>query len=216
MSDRTKAELARRLRMVESDLISRKETGAILDLDEHTLRTKSEQHVGFFKLSDDQTARALYPKRWVIEYKAWRDEGKKQSFDAWLKQNRKEHFNIKLGFQEKWPDGPDPKPLGLNDILLLLARWKYKELVTRCEWIIRGGVSRDELLLRHYECVLYDENQKIRAYDDPEVRTALMEKAREIVFPVTLPDFSEPIVSAMHMEWDYFLEKELELISFMR
>lgn len=216
MSDKTKAELARRLRMAESDLISRKETGEMLDLDEHTLRTKADQHVGFFKLSDDQRARALYPKRWVVEYKAWRDEGRKQNFDVWLKQNGKEHFNIKVGFQEKWPDAPDPKAIGLNSILLLLSRWKYKELSDLCESIFRGNKSRDDILLTHYECPLYDADKKLRDYNDPAIRSILMEKARDIVFPVISPEFDESIIFAMHMEWEYLLDKEIEIVGFLR
>lgn len=215
MEGRTKAELARRLRIEEADLLSREEVAAILSLDVGTLRTKASQHVGYFRLSDAKTSPALYPKPWVIKYKQWRDSGRKQSFELWAQQTGSA-INARLGPQMDWPQPPDPEEVEYNILILLLARWKHKELFKRCERIIRQYEARDEILSQHYDCPLYDKFNRIRPHDDPFVVDILIQKAQEILHPIAITGDTSMLIFEMHMQWESLLETELGFINLMR
>jgi hypothetical protein len=202
MSARTKAELARRLGMSEADLIGRKEAAAILGLDEDTLRTKADQHVGFFKLSASQTARAIYPRPWVLKYRDWRASGRRQgSFPSGM-----------AGPERDWPPEPDAQPLGRKVTFLMIERWKYRELHARCEAICAKDAPVEQLWERHRSehRILFDNDHNRRSMDEPEVFQALVEKAKEIAQPEGIFVNPEHLASLVKVVWEHILEKERE------
>lgn len=204
MTARTKADLARRLGIQVDDLISRADAASILGLHENTLRTKADQHVGFFRLSDANSARALYPLAWVLKYRDWRAAGKRGRFPTYM-----------AGPEQDWPPEPDAPLLGRRVILLMIERWKYRELHARCDAICAEGAPLAELLHRHRSeyRLLFDSAHNRRSIDEPEVLEAMVSKAREIVQPGGASLNPEHLAPLVKVVWEHILEKEREWLA---
>lgn len=201
MTARTKADLARRLGISEADLISREQAAAILGLGVHTLRTKADQHVGFFRLSAAKTAHAIYPKHWVLKYRDWRDAGRQGSFPGEM-----------AGPEREWPPEPDARPLGRKVTFLMIERWKYRELHSRCEAICAKDAPIELLWEKHRSehRILFGGEHNRRSLDDPEVFKAMVEKAKEIAQPEGVFVNPEHLAGLVKVVWEHVLEKERE------
>lgn len=204
MSERTRTELARRLGIREQDLISRKEAAEILGLDEATLRTKADQHVGFFRLSSAKAARALYPRPWVLKYKEWREGGRITSFPEDI-----------AGPERDWPPAPEEREIGARVAMWMIERWKYRELHQRFEAICAGETSLPELLQKNMQeqRLLFDEQGERRSVDEPEVHRALVAKAQEVVAPFGVFAAPERLVSLVKVVWEHVVKAERQFLA---
>ena len=199
MSERSKSELARRLGIAEADLISRREAAELLGLDEGTLRTGAADHIGFFRQSEAKSARAIYAKPWVEDYKRWRQEGRKTRFP--------DHHRFG---PQPWPDEPQPRPITPREAILMIERWKYKELHRRCEAIC-GQQSAPEALWQTHRAeaqLLKNRDGTRKSLDDPSLVSALAEKAQEIVVPYGTLIEPASLASLMRVVWEHILETE--------
>lgn len=204
MTERTKSELARRLGIAEADLISRKEAAELLGLDENTLRSGAPDHIGFFRRSEAKSARALYSKPWVEDYKRWRAEGRKERYP----------YN-KLGPQQ-WPEEPEARAITLREAMLMIERWQYRELHRRCEAICVPGADVKTLWDAHLKeaWLLKDHNGLRRSADDPAFAEVLARKAQEIAVPQgTIPE-PAPLARLMLLAWEQVLKKERDWLSY--
>jgi len=195
MSDRTKADLAARLGIAEDALLPRSEAAALLGLDVHTLRTHPNDHVGFFRLSDARTARALYPKPWVEDYRSWRAGG------------RTSRFRGHMGPQSEWPS---QRPISVRAAVLMIERWKYRELHIRCEDVCGGTIPFEELISRHRSeaAMLYRSDGTRKESDDPDLLPALVEKANAIIQPAGACVSPDRLAPLMRVVWEQVLETE--------
>ena len=202
MAEKTKAELAARLGITEDDLISRREAAELLGLDEDTLRTHAGEHVGFFRLSDARTARALYPRPWVQSYKRWRGG------------ERKARFHGAVGPQP-WPE---QRQITVAAAVIMIERWQYRELHRRCEDVCGRRVPFDELLQRHRReaSILFDRDGARRSADDPNVSASLLAKAKEVTQPAGACVAPERLVRLMQLAWEEVLRKERDWIASAR
>lgn len=203
MTTLTKAALAERLKCPVSDLLTRKQVAAITGLGADTLRTKSQYHVGFFKISDKQTDHPLYPKAWVLEYKKWREGGKKGSFRG------------KTGLQNI-DDFVEKSQINGKTIMLLMERWKYREIANFCDAIFDSQNSYKELMAKHRSNIFYAPDGTKRHDTDPVLAPVLNEKFKEIVAPVFVLDNPDVAIAAMYVTWEGLLDIEEELLGFMK
>lgn len=202
MAENTKADLAARLGVVEEDLIPRRKAAEMLGLDEDTLRTHANEHVGFFRLSDSRTARALYPKPWVEDYKRWRAAG------------RQTRFHGKMGPQP-WPA---QRQITVAAAILMIERWKYRELHERCEAVCGRSMPVAELLERHRAeaAILFNREGERRSADEPDLFDALVGKAKEVVQPAGSCVHPERLVRLMQTVWEQVLETERGWLASMK
>lgn len=206
MTQRTKSELARRLGIAEADLITRKEAAQLLALDEDTLRSGAQNHVGFFRRSEARSAHALYPKPWVEDYKRWRAEGRKKRYQP----------ADKLGPQQ-WPDEPEARAITHAEAMLMMRRWKYRELHRRCEAICVPGADAEALWDAHRKeaRLIRGPDGKRRSWDDPAFLEVLAKKAQEIALPKGTIVEPAPLASLMWVMWDQVLDKERDWLAAM-
>jgi hypothetical protein len=208
MTEKTKPELARRLKLPEDDLLSRDQVAALIpDLVAGTLLTKPAQHVGFFKLGDKQTSRRAYRKDWVLTYAEWRIKGRDRGYDRW----EKEEGKLKIGFGEQaWPGEPEPEKLSFNQISLMIDRWKQRELYRRIELICGGEHSSDELrgVWRAEARQIFDPKGQKRPQGDPSLKPILIEKAEEIIQPTRMSFHPERLTGIIQLAWEQVLETE--------
>jgi hypothetical protein len=208
MTEKTKPELARRLKLPEADLLSRDQAAALIpDLAVGTLLTKPDQHVGFFKLGDERTSRRAYRKDWVLSYAEWRTKGRDRAYDRWAKEEGKP----RIGFGEQpWPDEPEPEKLSYNAIWLMIDRWKHSELHRRIEAICGGDQSFDELraVWRAEARQIFDPKGNKRHHGDPALKSILIEKAQEIIQPAGTFLHPERLTGIMQIAWEQVLETE--------
>lgn len=204
MTQRTKSDLARRLGIAEADLITRKEAAQLLGLDEDTLRSGAKAHIGFFRRSDAKAARALYPKPWVEDYKRWRAEGRQQSY----------RHGKRLGPQP-WPEEPEPRAIGLPEAMLMIERWKYRELHRRCEAICIPGADAKALWDTHRQEArqLHGQDGSLRSADEPDFAEVLARKAQEIAVPCGVIVEPAPLARLILVVWEQVLKKERDWLS---
>ena len=207
MAERSKAELARRLGIAERDLISRADAAAILGVEPDTLRTHADVFVGFYRLSESQTARALYPKPWVEEYKRWRAAGRKTRFP-----------DDKMGRDLSWPVEPTLKEITAHQAIVMMDRWKYRELHFRCEAIFGGERSFEDLLPGHRAewQKLFEQDGKQRPVSEAEVADVLADKIKELVLPAGTIVALNRLLPLMQMVWVQVLETERGWLSKMK
>jgi len=205
MNERSKSELARRLGVAEADLISRKAAAELLKLNENTLRTGAADHIGFFRLSDSKSARALYVKPWVEDYKSWRKAGRKTRFPS-----------QKLGPQQ-WPNEPELRPINHREAVLMIERWQYRELHRRCEAICGQQAAPDVLWQAHRAEVelLNNRDGSPKSLDDPSLASALALKTHEIVVPYGVLVETARLASLVRLVWGHILEKERDWLTNM-
>lgn len=205
MTKRTKSELARRLGIAEADLISRRDAAALLGLEEDTLRSGALDHIGFFRRSDAKSARALYAKPWVEDYKRWRAEGRQGRFP----------YN-KLGPQQ-WPAEPEARAITHAEAMLMMERWKYRELHRRCEAICVPGADAEALWDAHRKeaRLLRSPDGERRSWDDPAFLEVLALKAQEIALPQGTIVDPAPLASLILVVWEQVLHKEREWLAAM-
>ena len=206
MNERTRSELARRLGIAEVDLISRREAAELLGLDEATLRSGASDYIGYFRQSDAQSARTLYPKPWVEDYKRWRAEGRKGRYP--LAKN--------LGRQQ-WPDEPERREITRKEAMLMMERWKYRELHRRCEAICVPGADAEALRDAHRKeaRLIRGPDGARRSWDDPVFLEVLAKKAQEIALPKGTIVEPAPLASLMWVMWDQVLDKERDWLAAM-
>jgi hypothetical protein len=198
MAQRTKADLARRLGVHESDLISRAEAALILGLTEGTLRTKANLHVGFFKLADSRSSPAIYPKPWVEEYKLWLDGPRSSSFSSEKSGSR------------GWPPLPKIREISLNEAVMMMDRWRYRELHLRCEAMFQGDESRLAALTNHQReaRLLFDRSGGRRSESEADLAGALERKVRELIEPAGTASDPQKLMRLMKIVWESVLETE--------
>lgn len=204
MAGKTRTELARRLGIPEEQLISRQQAAEILGLDEDTLRTKANQHVGFFRLSATKAARALYPLPWVLRYKLWREGGRITSFPEEI-----------AGPERPWPPAPEEREIGPRLAMWMVERWKYRELHERFEAICTRQSPLSELRERNLreQRLLFDDEGRRRSVDDPEVHEALVAKAREVVAPFGVFAAPDRLATLVKVVWEHVVSSERQFLA---
>lgn len=215
MAEKTKAELARRLRLSEADLISRADAASLTGVAAGTLLTKPNQHVGFFKLGEEKTARCLYRRDWVLAYAKFREGDRTTSYESWAKSAGKRM----IGFgQQVWPADPGPKEISFKAVMLMINRWRYGELHRRIEDACTGRRSPDDIRdsLREESRILYDDEGRRRDTDDPELKPVLIEKARLIIQPAGVFTHPDRLAGIMREVWEQVLDTERGWLEYMR
>lgn len=168
-------------------------------MDQDTLRTKAELHVGFYKLSDTKTGRAVYPKAWVEEYKRWREGPRKTRFPE-----------LMSGPKLDWPDEAPLQEITAKAAIVMIERWKYRELYRLCEAICGRTYPREKLLAYYHQQrrILLDPDGNRRSLDDPALSSALDKKISQLVMPAgTIVDTTR-LRSLMRTVWEHVLEAQ--------
>jgi hypothetical protein len=210
-----KDELAVRLGLRPIDLISREVAAQMLNREHRSLANKATAELlpGFYNLSGKgvRSGTIFYRTDWIEDFRAWSAMGRaaRNTPEARAALGDKICYGPQSLPESNAPEAVEVEALTFKEILLLIDRWKYRELHHRIEAVWTGEKARSELAAswRDEQRRLLDHRGEKRTRDDPLLDQPLLDKIQEVISPGKA-DHPERLKSLMLLAWQSVLDQQ--------